>query len=314
MFLSYYNHLMRKSLLLLVALLSACSAAPSNEQPADITLQPYITATHIPTTTPDVLVIVETPIPTSTPFVYTVERGDTLSGIAEKFKVSMDAIRAANPDLRTSILSIGQTLLIPDPSTPLAAASTPTPVPAPVTQAVCHPTADSGLWCFALIQNNSDSILENVSAQITLFDTSGSAVASDTAFTLLDIIAPNSSLPAYVFFPNVSVSVNPQVQVLSAMQGSGSRYLRASLDNTLAEIAWDGKTAQLSGQVHLSSESNAATQIWVAAVAYDKNGTVVGVRRWEGGSLLPGGMNSFLFSVASLGGVIEAVEFFVQAR
>jgi LysM repeat protein len=304
---------MRKKLLLLAMLLSACGA-PASTPIADVSLMPYLTATSAPTTTPDVLVIIETPVPTNTPQVYTVQRGDTLSGIAEKFNISMDALKAVNPDLKTSILSIGQTLFIPDPSSPLAAASTPTPVPAPVTQTVCHPTADSGLWCFALIENDSDDYLENVSVQITLLDADGNVVASETAFALLDVIAPDSSLPVSVFFPNISVSIYPQVQVLSAMTTAGSLYLPAVLENTAAEIAWDGRSAQLSGQIHLPSESDAATQIWVAAVAYDKNGTVVGVKRWEGGSLLPGGMTSFVFSVASLGGDIEAVEFFVQAR
>jgi LysM repeat protein len=304
---------MRKPLILLAILLSACGAPVSTPHP-DASLSPYLTATSAPTNTPDVLVVVETPVPTNTPQVYTVQRGDTLSGIAEKFKVSLDALRAANPDLKTSILSIGQTLFIPDPASPLAAASTPTPMPAPVTQTICHPTADLGLWCFALIRNETTDYLENVSAQITLLDAGGNIVASDAAFPLLDVIAPTSFLPVYVFFPKISASVKPQVQILSAMSTSGSRYLPAMLDNTAAEIAWDGKSAQVSGQIHLPSESDAATHVWVAAVAYDKNGAVVGARRWEGGSLLPGGMTSFVFSVASLGGDIEAVEFFVQAR
>jgi LysM repeat protein len=302
---------MRK-LLLLCILLSAC--APADVRPTGITSQPHLTATPAPTLTPHVVVIVETPIPTATPFVYIVERGDTLSGIAEKFNVSLDALRAANPDLKTSILSIGQTILIPDPSAPLAAALTPTPVPAPVTQAACHPTADSGLWCFALIQNDTDGMLENVSAQITLLDEENNAIASDVAFTPLDIIPPRSSLPVYVFFPKIIESVTPQIQVLSAMQGDNARYLPAVLTNTVAEIAWDGRSAQLSGQIYLPPGSNAAVQVWVAAAAYDENGTVVGVRRWEGGALQPGATIGFQSTVSSLGGVIEAVEFFVQAR
>jgi hypothetical protein len=202
-------------------------------------------------------------------------------------------LRAANPDLNPNSLTIGETIIIPDPSAPIAAASTPTPVPAPVTQAVCHPTADSGLWCFALIQNDTTNYLENVSAQITLFDEAiNRHRQSETAFTPLDIIAPNTSLPVYVFFPNISENVNPQVQLLSAMQGDGASYLPATLNNTIAQISWDGKSAQVSGDLTLPAESNAATQVWVAAVAYDKNGTVVGVKRWEGGAIQPGGMTS----------------------
>ena len=211
-------------------------------------------------------------------------------------------------------MTVGATLLIPDNSNTLAAASTLTPVPVPVTQTVCHPTADNGLWCFALIQNNTPDILENVSAQITLLDENNNALASQTAFMPLDIIPPNSSLPVYVFFPNTPASANIQVQVLSAIQSSASRYLPATLNNTIAQIDWNGLTAQLSGQVSLPAESTAATQVWVAAVAYDKDGRVVGVKRWEGGAIQPGGSIPFSFLVSSLGSAIDAVEFVVQAR
>jgi SLAP domain-containing protein len=211
-------------------------------------------------------------------------------------------------------MSIGMTLIIPDPSSALTGASTPTPVPAPFTQTGCHPSADNGLWCFALIQNDSSEPLENISAQITLLDENNNAIASQTAFTPLDIIPPNSSLPVYVFFPDTSANNNVQVQLLSAVQSSNSRYLPVALNNTVTQIDWDGKSAQLSGQIFLSAESKAATQVWVAAVAYDKEGQVVGMRRWEGGAIQPGESISFSFFVASLGSAIEAVDFVVQAN
>jgi hypothetical protein len=211
-------------------------------------------------------------------------------------------------------MSIGMTLIIPDPSAALAGASTPTPVPAPITQTVCHPSADNGTWCFALIQNESAEPIENVSAQITLFDENNNVAASQIAFTPLDIIPPNTSLPVSAFFPNTPSNLNMQVQLLSAIQASSSRYLPATLNNTITQIAWDGKTAQLSGQILLPAESQAATRVWVAAVAYDKDGQVVGVRRWEGGETQPGGSISFSFLVASTGLAIEAVDFVVQAN
>ena len=293
-------------------LLAAC--APEPEQPIDVSLLPYLTSTPASTTTPNVLVIVETPLPTATPFIYVVESGDTLSEIAEKFRISIDELRAANPDVSANSLSIGMTLIIPDPSAALAGASTPTPMPAPITQTGCRPSADNGLWCFALIRNDSPEPLENISAQMTLLDENNNAVASQTAFTPLDILPPNSALPVYVFFPDTPSNLHLQVQLLSAVQGSASRYLPAALNNTVAQIDWNGKTAQLSGQIFLPAESQAANQVWVAAVAYDKEGQVVGVRRWEGGAMQPGGSISFSFLVASVGGDIEAVDFVVQAK
>jgi LysM repeat protein len=303
---------MRKKLILWALLLSACTS--SRQQPFDGPLQPYLTNTPAHTSTPNVIVILETPVPTSTLATHVIQAGDTLSELAETFKVSQDALRAANPDLNPNSMTIGQTIFIPDPSNPIAAASTLTPVPAPVAQAVCHPTADSGLWCFALVQNNTADIFENVSAQITLLDPDGAVVASQTAFTPIDIIPANSSMPVYTFFPNISAEVTPQVQIISALHGSANSHLPAMLNNTLAQIDWDGRSAALSGQVYVPPESQAATQTWVAAVAYDKNGTVVGVRRWEGEGIQPGTSINFNFAVSSLGGEIEAVEFFVQVR
>jgi LysM repeat protein len=305
---------MRNLILIGAFLITAC-APTSPQNPSSNSLKPYLTATPSLTPTPNVIVIVETPIPTSTPFVYTIKSGDTFSELAEQFKISQDELRAANPDVSPNSMPVGATLLIPDNSNVLAAfGATPTPVPAPVTQTICHSTADGGLWCFALIQNNTPDILENISAQITLLDESNNMLASQTAFMPLDIIPPNASLPVYVFFPNTPADVNVQIQVLSAIQSNGSRYLPATLHNAIAQIDWNGLTAQLSGQIFLPAESTAATQVWVAAVAYDKDGRVVGVKRWEGGAIQPGGNISFSFLVSSLGPAIDSVEFVSEAR
>ena len=273
---------------------------------------PYLTMTASPTSTPHI-VASQTPFSTSTPFVYTIQSGDTFSELAEQFKISQDELRVANPDVSPNSMPIGATLLIPDTST-VARGATPTPVPVSVTQTVCHPTADKGLWCFALIQNNTPDVLENVSAQITLLDENNNALASQTAFMPLDIIPPNSSLPVYVFFPNTAASTDTQVQVLSAIQSNTSRYLPVDLNNVVTQIDWNGLTAQVSGQIHLPAESTAATQVWVAAVAYDKDGRVIGIKRWEGGAIQPEGSIAFSFLLSSLGSVIDAVEFVVQAR
>jgi len=312
-----YNHLMRNLILTCIFLITACAPTPI-QSAIEISLEAYITSTPSLTSAPNVIVIAQTPLPSATASIYIIEAGDTLSTIAEKFKIPPDDLRAANPDVKPNSMSIGMTLLIPDNSSTKTEVSTLTPVPAPITQTVCHPSADNGLWCFALIQNNTPDILENVSAQITLMDQNNDLIASQTAFMLLDILPPNSSLPVYVFFPitSAALSINPQVQLLSALQlnPNTARYLPATLNNTISQINWDGKTAQLSGQIFLPAESRAATTVWVAAVAFDKDGQVVGIKRWEGGAIQPGASINFNFSIASLGSAIEAVEFIGQAN
>jgi len=304
---------MRYLLALSIFLLAACAPA-SSPNTSSASVEPYPSATPTLTSTPNVLVVVETPIPTSTPFVYIIKSGDTFSELAEQFKISQDALRAANPDVSPNSMPVGATLLIPDASSTVPSGATPTPVPVPVTQTVCHPTADGGLWCFALIQNNTSDFLENISAQLTLFNENNEVVASQTAFLPLDMIPPNTSLPVYVFFPNTAANVTLQIQILSAIPSNGSRYLLADLNNIVTQINWDGRTAKVSGEVTLPVESKAATQVRVAAVAYDKGGQMVGVKRWEGGSIQPGRSIAFSFLVFSLGPAIDRVEYAVEAK
>ncbi len=207
------------------------------------------------------------------------------------------------------------TVARPPTATPnLLPAATLLPTALSVSQIVCRPTANSALWCFALIQNDGDDTLEDVSARINLLDESGTIRASQTAFTLLDGIPPKSALPLYAFFSNVPADLEPQIQLLSATQKNATDAPTAILDATLAQIDRNGKRAQVSGRVYLPAESNAATQIWIAATAYDDDGAIVGARRWQGGALQPGGTLDFQFDVFSVGGEIAALEFVVEAK
>ena len=128
-------------------------------------LLPY--ATRTPSLTPEQLeglvVSFETPLPSPTPFAYEVQAGDTMSGIAFKFGVSLDELLAANPDISPNSMSIGTTLNIPSAPTNPTGASTSTPVPAPVKQIECYPTADMGMWCFVLVHNDTTDVIENFS-------------------------------------------------------------------------------------------------------------------------------------------------------
>jgi hypothetical protein len=241
-----------------------------------------------------------------------------MSGIAFKFGISVDELVAINPDVSPNSMSIGTELKIPSNTTDPADAPTPIPVPATVEQITCHPTADRGMWCFVLVHNDTQTMIENLSAQVTLQDVEGDSLDSSPALSSLNILPPGDSLPLMVFFPpEIPSDAKPLAQLLTGihLQPDDPRYLPATLHNTLALIDSSGRVAQVSGTVRLPEDAQPARLVWMAAVAYDEFGIVVGVRRWASeAGVIPGGSLEFAFEVSSLAGEIERVEFVVEAK
>lgn len=313
---------MRRFFVCLVFLtaLAACSgnagpAATGGETPAPRTPKPYQTASPQPTSTiiPPLTTIT---LPTPTPVIYTIAKGDTLSGIAQRFNVTLEALMAANPGVQAGALTVGTKLVIPAGS--LATSQPiPTPAPIPVTQARCWPEASGGLWCLALLQNDYAETLENLSVQFTLLDPAGQELASQAAYGLLDILPAGKSMPVAMYFsPPVPINANVRVQVLTDIRlpPGDTRYLPVSVENSLVSVDASGRTAQVSGRVVLAGADPAST-LWVLATAYDAEGNVVGLRRWESASGLSADAPvSFDFQVSSVGPAIERVEFLTEAR
>ncbi len=212
----------RTFLLSAFCLISLTACAPQQIQSTlkPVNLIPYLTQTHAsPQSTPEGLVPLKTPLPTSTPFTYSVQKGDTISGIALKYGVAIDELIAVNPEVSPNSMSVGTMLKIPsNPDNPSGEA-TPTPAPLTVQQIECYPTTDKSTWCFILVRNDFPDFMENVSAQVTLVDSEETFIASQTALLPLDILPPNMSLPLAVFFPpDIPVDAKPQVQILTAIR------------------------------------------------------------------------------------------------
>ena len=312
------SHYFILNFLAFIVFLTACAEPSAQATSQPITLVPFVTSTRSPSQTPEGLVTAETPLPSPTPFTYAVQEGDTISGIALKFGVSIDDLQAANPETPPNAMSVGTVLNIPsNPDNP-SGESTPTPAPFTIQQIKCYSTANKGMWCFVLVHNDFPDIMENVTLQVTLVDSNNTILASQTALLPLNILPPDTSLPLAVFFPpDIPADAKPQVQVLTAIRllPNDERYLPATIHNTFVELSAEGHSARVSGQILSKSDSVDANQVWVAATAYDNAGRVVGVRRWESNAALPAGASlPFEFMLSSIGGKIARVEFAVESR
>lgn len=247
---------------------------------------------------------------------YTVVEGDSLNGIAAHFGLSLEDLQKANPGIQASTLQPGATLVIPG-SEGMPVEPTPTPASLQVEGSQCWREASGGAWCFARISNPYPETLENISALFTLLDNNGAVYANQVGFAMLNTLPPGSTLPLAVHFPPpLPGKVSLRIQVLTATRllPGDARYLPVVLDGTLVEISSSGLTAHLTGRVVLTGEVPASTT-WILAVAYDADGNVVGVRRWESASTLTAAESiHFDFLLSSLGPAIARVEFLVEAR
>jgi LysM repeat protein len=98
-----------------VAPTSQPTATPSQQATAQPTQSPSAAPTPSPSSrsaTPTLRPA--TPSPRSTPHVYVAQKGDSLSSIAARFGVSVQALLSANGLSNPNLVNIGQVLVIPD--------------------------------------------------------------------------------------------------------------------------------------------------------------------------------------------------------
>lgn len=306
--------------LLLLVISAACESAEGSGNEGGVTSEPatalpYQTATLMATPT-IIPALTKITLPTQTAIIYAVGKGDTLSSIAQRYSISLEALIAANPGVQPTALSVGMKLVIPT-GNEASGELVPSPAPLPIQQARCWPESSGGAWCFALVQNDFGETLENLSVQFTLLDPNGQELTGQTGFALLDVLPPGKNMPIAVHFPPpVQINVGVRVQVLTAIRllPGDTRYLPVMLENTLVSVDSSGRTAQVSGRVILTG-TGAANTLWILAASYDTAGDVVGVRRWEAPSTLADGIPiSFDFQVSSVGPGIDRVDFLTEAR
>jgi LysM repeat protein len=299
-------------------------------------LEPYSTGT--PTTTPlpptPMSALPITPAPTSTPFTHIIQKDETMLGIAIRYGITLDDLKAANPEADPRMLSIGQVLIIPLMSQEAAIENAPTATPVPVRlgQPACYPAGDGGLNCFLEVFNDQAELLESVSVWFGLYNQNDSLVASQVGNLTLNFLTSGGNMPVSAYFsPPVPADSMIRTQLVSALTviDDTTRYVKTDVTVEKVQIDPNGLQASAAGSVAIMSPVRA---IWGVALAYDLEREIIGIRRWkqDTGCLLPELVEStpevptstpaacgplpFEITVFSLGPQIETVEILAEAR
>lgn len=295
-----------------IFLLASCAPQAGGDASPTTTLAliPFQTATPFPAVGTDG----DLPLPTPTPFMYVVVPNDTFFSIAVNLNIDLNALLAANPGVNPGALLPGMELVIPAEGQVSLGTAVPTiaPVPVELRDPVCYSSAAKELWCFVLAINSSDRTIENLTGVVQLTSANGAVLASIEAVAPLDILAASAQMPLVAYLkemPDDWVSASAQLFTAYWLPENDAHYIeveRLDFDWDLIDYAKLG--AHVQGQFDLRGNVE-PHNVWVLGVAYDADGNVVGVRRWESeGDLI------FDFWVYSLGPQISDVRVLVEAR
>lgn len=307
--------LMKKIILLSIVLISigllagcsSTSGSPTTEPTSAVRLTPYFTATQIPTATATPAnAPTATPLPTSTPTpkIYVVKEKDTLVVIAYKNGLTVEELKAANPDVDPYMMKVGTELIIPFPSgaTVVPVEPTATAYPLTIGAPYCLPSVTGGLYCFGMVENDTQVPVQNISAVFTLTDNKTGDVVQQAALFPMTSLYGDSSLPLYTYFPP-AVPADYQVELtLQAAAPAQSADAGIVVHEPQINLAVDGLSVVVSGEGVLTESAEQAKQVAFTFVAIDADRQVVGIRRTQTeidlskGSSIPYSVNVYSIS------------------
>jgi LysM repeat protein len=213
-----------------------------------------------------------------------VREGDTLSGIAATYGVSVEVLQRVNGIENPLFLRVGQTLIIPtgqeEAMAPTELLPTPTPMPFGIRGVGFYETPVGSLHCLGEVVNTTAEVLTNVQVRVTLFDASGNPLIGGNVFAAADILPPNSRAPFSLLFtappPNF---VSHQVVALrgEAAGELAARYVPIAVEEVAG--APYGPQFEISGAVRNADPERIAATVVVVATAYDEAGLVTGFRQ-----------------------------------
>jgi LysM repeat protein len=275
------------------------------------------TASVTPTAAPVSQATSTPPPPSPTPFTYSVRESDTLIGIAVRFGVTLDALRAANPQVNERFLSIGQSLIIP-----LALAATPesaaaTPYPLELDPPRCYLQVSGSAWCLSQIGNPGQAPVESILVEFTVYDAQGQAFLSFQVPPPLEQSAPGGTLPVGLLVTG-PLSETPRAEArlvrAVAMSDSAARGLPVEILEAAPAALEGGLEVRVRARL-APSASAPATSVRALLVLYNSWDQVVG---WHTLDVNPawaiGEVHDLRLRAYSLGDAVARHDVLIEAR
>jgi LysM repeat protein len=267
--------------LALGTLVAGCAPQAAGS-PSAATLAVWMTPTPSATSTalPIALTTATPPPPTPTPFTYTVRESDTLIGIAFRFGVTLDALRAANPLVDERFLSIGQTLVIPlaRSSAPEAAAATPYPLQVDAPR--CFLQLGGSAWCVSGVHNPGQAPVTSILVEFTVSDAQGNALLSSQVSPPLERLPAGATMPVAVLVGSgLTHAPHAEVRLVraAAIADQGQNALPVEILEASPQPLEGG--IQVSVRARLSPEASApAAGMRALLVLYNSRDQIVGWR------------------------------------
>ncbi|RME81996.1 MAG: LysM domain-containing protein [Caldilineae bacterium] len=304
---------------MIVILLAACgqvitrpTPTPETPTPVTPTPQPTPTPTTVPTDTPAPYTPepTATPTPEPTPIIHTVQSGETLIGIAQRYGVSVEAIQEANAIADPRLLRVDQQLIIPtDPASRLGGGTpTPEPTPLPLVLSDLYFGRDQagGLWVMGEAENPGAEPIEGVLLRLQLLDEENRPIATAEEGLLQPLVEPGDVSPFGFYFASPPRFDGYLAEVLRAYPAHTAAYY---VDLEVTDVEGDARryyAYTVRGKVRNVGPED-AVKVSVGVTLYDAEGRVIAFRRGTPRhNVIPrGGETSFEIDLVPLGGPVD---------
>ena len=216
---------------------------------------------------------------------------------------------AANPDINPNAMTVGMQVVVPAGSPQAQIGVISEPLALTLGQPDCSRTLDGGLWCFAMVSNPLDEAAALMAITFTLSGSNPDSSKSMTVPALLDYLPAAESLPAAAFF-SAPIPGNYQVSasLAAAFAASQSGKTFFSVDSGKPSVRLQGRMANVAGEAFAAAEPGETVDVHIAALAYDAQGNLVGVRQTKSRVTLEEGKGVvFNLNVYSTGAAIASV-------